>query len=204
MKKLLLLLIAGCFVASPALAVTGDYGWEDCGTVLGMYPDDAYIATNVGDPVHSGAASLKLERTSGSTPQAYVAWITGLTDGDVIEVCFWVYDTTPSGEVPKGRIWGHYSTSADITDYQGSAGGNSTYSAGPGWDQLCHTWTFDSSAGTRDALVVEARTYSNPGDTIWVDDITVTAPDGATIHFPPAGPTAVESVSWSNVKALFH
>lgn len=155
-----------------------DYGWEDgWGTILGSYGNLAF-AENVGapDPVYSGDRSLHLvEDPIDGTPQAYLAYITGLQDGDVIDASFWRYDTTPS-ESPAMRIWGHYATSDDIDDYQGSAGGNSDYGPGTGWDQVAHQWVFDSAGGTRDALVVECRLYSpseGPGDQFWVDDLYV-------------------------------
>lgn len=55
--------------------------------------------------------------------------------------------------------------------------------------------------------MIEFRLYSSPttGEyrtDYWCDDITVTAPDHATIIFPQ-GATAVESATWSQVKALY-
>ena len=80
--------------------VTGSYGWEDGGTILGSTSGmnaENYVA---GDPgfVYSGNASLFIyEEPLGGTPQAYVAWITGLQDGDVIDASFWAWDDTPGG-----------------------------------------------------------------------------------------------------------
>jgi|GEM_PF-6127773 len=37
-------------------------------------------------------------------------------------------------------------------------------------------------------LVVECRTYSNPGDVVWIDDITVTCPDDALVFVPDRQP----------------
>ncbi|MCK4546465.1 MAG: hypothetical protein KAW17_03395, partial [Candidatus Eisenbacteria sp.] len=168
MKRVLLISLAACLVASVAEGQQTAYcGWEDGGTVLGMYGsgEPPIVATNVGqpDPVFCGWRSLKLEDNSPSgTPQAYIAWVTGLTDGAVVEACFWRYDITP-GVAPSCRIWAHYTTSDDIDNYQGSAGGDSDYGPGTGWDKACWSWTFDSAGGTRDALVIECRTYSNPG-----------------------------------------
>ena len=79
--------------AVSASAITCIYDWEDCGTVLGTYPVDppGIIATNVTDPVYEGFRALKLEDAYASgTPQAYVAWITGCLDGDIIEASFWL------------------------------------------------------------------------------------------------------------------
>ena len=137
---------------------------------------------------HSGTYSLELIDGGVSTPQAYVGWVTGLNDGDVVTAGFWVYDETAAGVYPQGRIWAHYTSDpTDIDSYAGSASGNSTYS-GLGWTYLEHDWTFDSDGGTRDGLVIEARTYTNLGDTIWIDDLSITAPDTAVILTPTTVP----------------
>lgn len=157
--------------------------WEDGETVLGFYGD--MDANTVTDPVFVGDYSLCLtDQAASGTPQAYVAWINGLQDGDEVTAGFWCYDVTP-GDAPSGRIWGHYTNDAnDIQSYAASAGGNSEYGSGEGWDHLMQTWTFDSNGGERSGLVIEARTYSNAGDIIWIDDLSVTAPAHATITLP--------------------
>jgi hypothetical protein len=212
MKKATMAVItAGCvaLLATPVLAVqTDSCGWEDgTSTVLGTYGNIG-TAENVGapDPVNSGVRSLKLvEDPIGGTPQAFVFFVEGLTDGDVIDACFWGYDTTPAAS-PSARIWAHYATSGDIDSYNGSAGGNDTYTDGTGWSQLCHSWVFDSSLGTRDALIVEVRLYSGAigEDTIWVDDATITvSSDTATISTPCTGAVSVDQSSWGEVKASY-
>lgn len=194
MKKTIvcLLVLAAVSAASAMVACTETYtyGWEDGGTILGNYYD--ITATNVTTYAHGGSSSLELIDGGVSTPQAYVAWITGLTDGDVVTAGFWVYDETPEGEYPKGRIWAHYSTT-DVLSYGGSASGNGDYSD-TGWTYLEYTWTFVADGGTygmRNGLVIEARTYTSEGDTIWVDDITVTAPCDATVTFPVPEPATM-------------
>lgn len=182
-----LLLLSGV-----AQAATVTYGWEDGGTILGTYSD--IEATNVDgafDPVYSGSHSLYLlDQAASGTPQAYVGWITGLQNGDQVTAGFWVYDDTP-GASPSGRIWGHYTTdSIDIDSYAGSAGGSSTYSGSADWSYLEYTWTFDDGDDDdRTGLVIEARTYSVAGAYIYLDDLTVTAPDTATIITPATSAT---------------
>lgn len=180
MKKLIVVAVVLLLAASSAFALTANYGWEDGNTVLGSY--GTVLTTNVTSPVYSGSHSLQLvDNYSGSaTPQAYVAWITGLATGDVVTASFWVYDTTPSSS-PSGRIWGHYTSSlTDIDAYAGSASGSSSYGDGNGWSQLSYSWTFDASTD-RNGLVIEARTYSDSLDTIWIDDLSIIAPDHATV-----------------------
>ncbi len=202
MKRLLATTLVVLVFSVPTLATTVTYGWEDGGTILGQFGD--LTATNVTapDPVYAGEHSLHvLDGAASGTPQAFVAWITGLTDGDVIDACFWRYDTTP-GASPSCRIWGHYTpVGGTIDDYAGSAGGNDDYGPGEGWDEVCHSWTFDSDTGARDGLIVEVRTYSSAGDEVWLDDLTVTAPDGTTITVPLVTPVA--ECTWSAIKALY-
>jgi hypothetical protein len=177
----LLFLISGS--AYCVMTVTVDYGWEDGNTILGSYL--AIEATNVTapDPVYAGLRSLKLvDGAETGTPEAFVAYVTGLSTGDVVDAGFWAYDTTP-GDTPSARIWAHYVKNNDINAYAGSAGGNSTYSDGTGWDELTHSWTVDMGYD-RTGLVIVVRTYSEPCDTVWIDNLTVTGPETADIQVP--------------------
>ena len=126
-----------------------------------------------------------------------------MTDGDIIDASFWVYDFNEEASYPKGRIWAHYTDDpTDIYSYAGSAGGNEEYST-IGWSQLSWSWTFDSSGGTRDGFVVEARIYSGsaaPDNVIYIDSAAITvSSDTATIHScaPPATPTLTRAYSIS-------
>ena len=116
MKTLLATALAVLVVSVPALATTVTYGWEDGGTILGQYGD--LTATNVmaPDPVYAGEHSLHvLDEAASGTPQAFVAWITGLTDGDVVDVCFWRYGTTPGSSPSSGPPRGHCPLSPGIS-----------------------------------------------------------------------------------------
>lgn len=200
-KTLLATVSLAAFAAATAQAetISSFYGWEDGGTVLGGYNDSNMTYTNQGDTVYSGDAALQLtEDPASGTPQAFVAFITGLSDGDVIDGSFFAWDDS-EGASPSLRIWGSYATSDDITNYTGSAGGNSTYSSGTPenpWSEVAHQWTFDSNGGARDALVIQVRFYaSGAGDTLFVDDmgISVTGDDlsGTVINTPIPAPGAV-------------
>ncbi len=183
---------------------TQTYGWEDGGfTSLGTY-GNVGVQEVVTDVVHSGTYALHMtEDPVGGTPQVFLAWVGGLQDGDQITCSFWTYDDTP-GASPSSRIWGHYTTSDDITNYTGSAGGNDTYSAGNGWEEQSFTWTFDGSDPDHQAFVLEFRMYSSTGAVdYWVDDVTVTAPEYAQIIFPNMNPVTAEAGTWSGVKALY-
>lgn len=192
MNRLAISTCAALACAAPALAGVGNsasYGWENGATVLGQSADNIAFTNSTDNPL-SGTASLFMnEDPLSGTPQGYVAFITGLSDGDVIDASFWAFDDTP-GSSPSVRIWGHYGQSSDVNETSGSAGGNSTYSGEDGdWSELFHSWTFDSDGGTRDALIVEVRMYasSSNGSSAYIDDLTVaTSSETAVINFAPA------------------
>jgi hypothetical protein len=224
MKKLFV--IALVLIAVPAFAQqTLNYSWEDGGTILGFYGSNLVDASNVSGPQTGSQGSLLPDYTCPGavdgtyylhvaedphtgTPQAFVCWVDGLLEGDIVDAMFYGYDITP-GASPSLRIWGSYTaTGGDVNSYHGSAGGADPYTAGTGWDLVSHTWTFFADGGAHGGLVIQARLYSDPATSdpdrtdYWIDDITVTAPPYATIHFPePVSP--VEESSWTNIKALF-
>jgi hypothetical protein len=190
-----LLLLALPFSAS---GVTATCGWEGTETILGNNGD--IIASIVTDPVHAGNQSLKLEDAAESgTPQAFVGWITGLTDGEIVSATVWRYDVTPAG-APSCRIWAHWNDDpTDITVDSGSASGQTAYGPGTGWDMAEYAWTVVNG---HTGLVIEIRTYSNPGDIVFIDDLTITAPDGTTI-IVPSDFVSLERQSWAGIKYSF-
>jgi len=185
MKRILLPLL---FLSSLFSQV--EYSWEDGGTILGSYG-------NISNPINTGSLNgvnpydgdfmLSVsESPLDGTPKAYVAYIQNLNPGDVVTASFYTYDISDGS--PSTRIWGGYATNDDINSYAGSAGGNSTYPSGIGWEQLSHTWTFEEG-DDREALVIEARLYSptSGGEdptVFYFDLISVSAPETATINFP--------------------
>lgn len=184
-------------MAFAANATVVSYGWEDGGTILTEYPAGQMFATNVSapDPVYAGAKSLKLvDNAPSGTPQAYLAWITGLQTGDIVTASFYVYDTTPSG-APSGRIWGHWNDTPDLTGFSGSAGGNNDYGPSNGWAELSWSWTVAANTG----LVIEARTYSNPGDTVYLDNLKITVPDHARVTLPVPEPVTLVMLAFGGL-----
>lgn len=183
--------------------------WEDgTSTILGAFGNVA-SAENVGypSPVHSGDRALKLvESPESGTPQAYLAFVENLEDGDVVEACFWAYDDTPSTP-PSVRIWAHYAGASGIGSHEGTASGNTSYTPGNGWSEVCHEWTFERAGGRRDALVLEVRLYSPPGQPseFYIDDISVRVSSSKTkiTLACGAGPPTTRRSSWGDVKALY-
>ncbi len=141
---------------------------------------------------NSGDYYLKLtESPHDSTPQAYVAYIENLQEGDVVDASFFGFDDTSSS--PSMRIWGHYALNGDVDSYDGSAGGNATYTIDTGWNQVSHSWTIDAG---KEALVIEVRLYSTPSTSsdyteYFVDDLSVSAPDHASITVPIPEPATL-------------
>ncbi len=197
---LVLLLLALPLTALAQQTVTFDWdGTSD--TVLYVYGNG--IDSIETDTVHSGTQSLRFEEDPlGGTPQACVAWVRDLTDGDEVTASFWVFDTTPQGDNPKGRIWGHWNDSADpdsVENYNGSASGNGDYSV-EGWSQLEWTWTV---ADGHTGLIIEARIYSGTdANIIWYDDLSITAPSSATFILPGTE-TALNRNTWGAIKSSF-
>ncbi|MDG2424334.1 MAG: hypothetical protein P8M22_10180 [Phycisphaerales bacterium] len=181
--------LAATSVASAGLSYSSSFNWDDGGTVMGSYGANVTFA-NVADPVSGGSdRALQLtEAPLSGTPQGYVSWITGLEEGDTVDVSMWgLGDGSLTGKI---RLWAHYTTS-DISSYGGSASGPSDYSTSTTeWVELSNTWTFDSDGGNRTGLVIEARLYAYAGNedpSGWVDDISVSVMSGSddvNIMFP--------------------
>ena len=169
------------------------YSWEDgTGTILGSYGNlvnPANVGTTSGISPYDGSLMLTVsESPIDGTPQAFIAWVTDLSAGQDITACFYGYDNTPNS-APSLRIWGNWSTNDDITSYGGSADGNSDYTAGTGWGQVCHTFSTNHDEWeSGEALVIQARLYSSssgPDPTVYfIDLVEVTAPGSATVNYP--------------------
>ncbi len=186
-------------VTQMASAETVLFGWEGTDTVLGEHID--VIAQISTEHVHGGSQSLYIEENSGkATSAAFVALITGLQVGDTVDAEFWRYDTTP-GSSPSVRIWGRWVSDPDSLNINyWSAGGNSDYGPGTGWDLT--SWSWEATADSLQNLVIEARIYSAVGDAAWIDDMTITAPTGAIIYVP-GDVVAFENTTWGDIKAAF-
>ncbi len=206
------LVLAAPLVAS-AQNHTATCSWEDgTSTVLGGYGGNLVDIANVtspGNPVHTGTHSLTLtEAPHSGTPQAYIAYIEGLQNGDQVTASFWAYDDTPDVS-PSLRIWGHWAESGSVASYVASASGPTAYSAGTGWEELSFTWTLDTGVVTADALVIECRLYSSPSTCdscstqYWIDDVSVTAPSTTTITLPCEESTPAKPTTWGAIKNLY-
>ncbi|MCK5596388.1 MAG: hypothetical protein KAJ04_02975 [Candidatus Eisenbacteria sp.] len=115
MKKLFV--IALVLIAVPAFAQqTLNYSWEDGGTILGFYGSNLCCDTNVSGPQTGSQGSTLPDytcpgavrwrpttctwpriRTTG-TPQAFLCWVVGLQEGDIVDAMFYGFDTLAGRE----------------------------------------------------------------------------------------------------------
>ena len=189
---------------------TTSYSWEDGGTILGSY-GNLSNPQNVGptdgiEPYDGNYMLTVSESPVDGTPQAFIAWITDISSGDAITACFYGYDTSPNAS-PSLRIWGSWTSNDDINSYGGAVEGNTDYTDGTGWSEVCHTFTTNSpdSNGninwdSGEGLVIQARLYSSssgtPDPTIYyIDLVTVTAPTSATVTYPGSTGPATEPIA---------
>ncbi|MFO7654708.1 MAG: hypothetical protein R6X25_12925, partial [Candidatus Krumholzibacteriia bacterium] len=140
MKLTITCLLMLAVAVSASAQQTRTYGWEDgVATAIGTYGSIGVIEV-VTDVVRTGNYALHMtEDPLSSTPQVYVAAIGALQAGDQVTASFWSYDDTP-GASPSSRIWGHWTTNADLLGYTGSAGGSDVYTSGIGWEEQTMTW----------------------------------------------------------------
>ena len=142
MKNLLFISLLTSIVISQQIT---SYSWEDgIGTILGSYgnlTEPENVGTTSGISPYDGSRMLTVsESPIDGTPQAFIAWVTEISSGDEITACFYGYDNTPNS-APSLRVWGSWTANDDINSYQGSADGNTDYTDGYGWDQICHTFS---------------------------------------------------------------
>ena len=183
--------ILSIILISFSLAET--YSWEDGGTILGSYgnlSNEANVGETDGVTPYDGDYMLTVsESPNDGTPQAFIAWVTDISEGDQITACFYGYDNTASA-CPSMRVWGSWTQNDDINAYAGSADGNEDYTDGSGWGQVCHTFsTSQENWEAGEALVVQARLYSCSSDQApikyFIDNVSIeTTSTTATIHFP--------------------
>jgi hypothetical protein len=213
------ILLACCLLALPALAAqTYTYDWEHADVdYLGCFHTDmlADVASYANRPGSAGHGLVLTKNNTASAGYAlgFLAAVWDLEPGDQVTASVWRYD--PMAGLPYFRLWAHANNALvnagsamgqDMEAYDGNLMGNSSFGSQIGWEQFSHTWTI--GAGTT-GMVIDAVVYGSPGDVIWVDDLSVTVPDHASVRLPdafyPAGgpPVAVDASTWSQVKTLF-
>jgi hypothetical protein len=195
MKKLFVLtLLFGMCISLMADRHLYRYGWENVGTgpLLGEYRPGDVIESVDTTTVHSGAQSLKLidNDTYNSDAiygeQAYICFINGLQEGDVIQGSFWRYNESLTAGC---RISANYAKNGDTTFGGYFSDGDNT-NAGIGttgvWEKVSYSWVFSAGKNPNTGIMVLARNYRDAGDICYVDDLEVIIPERptTTILFP--------------------
>lgn len=218
MHKLMILLIAACVLAVPAMAEqTYTYDWADGDAdYLGCFGTDmnAVVSPTYNYPTSAGSG-LALEKaiSGGGYARGFLAAVWDLQDGDEVTFSCWRYDNVSS--LPYFRLWAHYNNmlveagdarGQDMQINDGDIYGNNDFGAQYGWEQFSWTWTVDAG---NTGMIIDGIVYGSAAATIYVDDIEITVPDHASVRLPnaiyPAGgsPTSTEDSTWSAVKAIF-
>ncbi|MCP4837486.1 MAG: hypothetical protein GY895_22295 [Phycisphaera sp.] len=165
-------------------------GWEDptALAILGSSGNLSEFGYDESD-VHAGGSSLFLtEAPMGGTPEAYVAYVTGLQAGDVVHASMWFKG---EGVVGKGRLWGHYANDG-IDAEDGTAGGATSYAGiGSTWEESTHTWIIPEG---KTGLVIEARLYGYLDDNRLLGDDLFVGVSSASAQIQIAGQLAAPPV----------
>lgn len=205
MKLVKLALTAAVVAAASSVNAmqVASYSWEDGKSVITSYNSKGMNYENIKDAsaARTGEHALLVQDLSHTkdTPNATIAWVHGLKDGDTITASFWVKDDSPK-KAPSVRIWSHYTKNGDVNKYAGSYKQKSPYSSGNGWEKLSATYTFQADSKGRDGLAIEVRFYdskSAPTGEVLIDDITVaTSSATATIEFAGVSEVPVPAAVW--------
>ncbi|MCP4837487.1 MAG: hypothetical protein GY895_22300 [Phycisphaera sp.] len=171
-------------------------GWEDTSAdaIFGSYGNIGGSGyTSAPAPVYDGNHSLFLQEDPlAGTPNAVLAWVSGISAGDTITATMWFRGTDAgSGQTSKARIWGAYYDSTDSSTYNSSAGGNNDYAGEGGvWESVSYTWTAN---GNTSVFGLQARVYAYGENTmIWGDNLEISVNnDNATIEVAGAASTPV-------------
>ncbi len=218
MRKLTTLFAVICILTVPALAGEYTYDWADgAADYLGCF--DGEMSTIV-DPLcnhtDSAGSGLALQKETFATDgyaMGFLAAVWDLQVGDEVTVNLWRRDD--NSNMPYFRLWSHYNDALenatdargqDMEADDGSLGGNNDFGSQSGWEEFSYTWTI---AEGHNGLVIDGVVYGDRGATIYVDDITITVPDHASVRLPNAiyesggTTTPVDESNWTAVKAIF-
>ena len=184
---------------APAMAhsdVMAFTGWEDTSgdAVFGTFGNVSDFGySSAPDPVYDGNHSMFMtEDPLNSTPNAVIAWVSGIQAGDSITVTMWFRGMDVGGSSAKARLWGGYYNDTDTSTYDSSAGGASGYAGeNATWESMTHTWEFYDPSTSIFGLQVRIYAYGD-NNMIWGDnlEISVTS-DTVTIEVAGSSSTPV-------------
>ena len=218
MRKLTTLFIAACLLTMPAAAAEiYTYDWLDGNAdYLGCFDYDSSADVSVNYNRDGSAGSgLKItkEASGGGYALGFLAAVWDLQVGDEVTVSLWRYDGAEN--YPYFRLWAHYNNvlveagdarGQDMQVNDGDCYGNNDFGIQNGWERFSHTWTV---AAGNTGMIIDAVVYGDRHDYMYVDDLSISVPDHASVRLPnaiyPAGgdPTPTDADTWSAVKAIF-
>ena len=189
---------AAAIAMAPAMAhsdVMAFTGWEDTSgdAVFGTFGNVSDFGySSAPDPVYDGNHSMFMtEDPLSSTPNAVVAWVSGIEAGDQITATMWFRGMDVGGSTAKARLWGGYYDATDTTTYDSSAGGAGGYAGeNATWESMTYTWTVDDSTSI---FGLQVRIYSyGDNNMIWGDNLEISVNnDNATIEVAGSASTPV-------------
>ncbi|MEZ4386062.1 MAG: hypothetical protein R3D98_00510 [Candidatus Krumholzibacteriia bacterium] len=217
MRKSLITFALIGLLAVPAMAAqTYTYDWDGDADYLGCFY--TFMSGQVGVNYNRAGESqgnglLLTKNTSGGYALGFVATVWDLQEGDEVTVSIWRYDNNSA--MPYFALWSHYNDALceasdargqDMSIDDGNCYGDQRLGDQNGWEEYTYTWTV---AAGHTGMVIDAQVYGAFGAQLWVDDLSVTVPDHASVRLPDAvyasggGVTAAEAASWTSVKNLF-
>ena len=182
--------VIGSSASAGAFALTAATSWEDptAQAILGSsgnLSDFGYDSSEA----YAGSSSLFLvESPMGGTPEAYVAYVTGLQAGDTVYASMWFKG---EGVVGKGRLWGHYANDGIDSENGTASGANSYAGIGSEWEESTHTWVIPEG---KTGLVIEARLYGFQEDNRLLGDELFVGVSSASANIQIAGQNAAPPV----------
>lgn len=183
------------------------YGWEDGYGHILYASGNVYKSQDSTEQVHGGSHGLNVsvKPATSTTHKATLAWVRNLQEGDQVTAKVWAFDAEPQGTgYNSTRIVADYTNSADINEDYGFVTGGSAYTAGTGWEELVTTFTFIPGEEGQDAMRIAAMfsvNYDVDIENYYMDDITILAPEHASVVLPPAydpNTYSVHEYGWEN------
>ena len=221
-------LAAGVALLAAASAATAqttvNYGWEDgTGTILGSFTggNDNLAAANVtgGSEIDYGTADVPqstytvgpfegdrllqlTEAPPSGTPNAVLAFVDNLVDGDTVEYSFRAFDPT-DGRSPSVSSNAVYTTEGNPNSFAGFATPQQDFLAGTGYLLNGTSFTFDdgemddrTGAAIRASLFAPSATPADGSYDFFIDALSVTVTSSsptASITLPDGSVTLVNA-----------
>lgn len=183
------------------------YDWEDGYGQILYASGNVYKSQDTTEQVHGGshALNVSVKPVTSTTHKATLAWVKDLQEGDQVTAKVWAFDVEPQGTgYNSTRIVADYTNSGDINEDYGFVTGGSAYTAGTGWEELVTTFTFIPGEEGQDAMRIAAMfsvNYDLDIENYYMDDITILAPEHASVVLPPAydpNTYTVHEYGWEN------